>query len=150
MLLQPRRDYYAIAAALDRYYLIGHLNPHTKNRNKWVSLRLQEQQINRRRWWLVRSTRCEENDWNKTTGSGWCFLSQTARWRPTAFFRHVQLFCFVRFPRPVLSLTYHLVTNARRKTKPMRVSFRRLRVVFCEAKRCYISLATHSERSEHW
>ena len=34
MLLQPRRDYYAIAAALDRYYLIDHLIPSLRNRSE--------------------------------------------------------------------------------------------------------------------
>ena len=84
-----------IAATLDgitirvQLHLIGII------RNEWVLLPLQGQQINRRRWWLVRSTRCEGNDWNKTTGSWWCFLSQTARWRPTALFLNIPFFCFV-------------------------------------------------------
>ena len=34
MLLQPRRNYYAIAAALDRYYLLDHLTPYIKNRSE--------------------------------------------------------------------------------------------------------------------
>ena len=32
VLLQPRRDYYAIAATLDRCYLIDHLIPSLRNR----------------------------------------------------------------------------------------------------------------------
>ena len=105
----------------------------SKYRSEWVSLRLQEQQINRHRWWLVRSTRCEGNDWNKTTGSWWCFLSQTARWRTTAFLT----FCVRRSHQ----LSNHLVANGGRKVEPTQIY---------KAKLCHISLSPYSERSTHW
>ena len=113
------------------------------NRSEWVSLRLQEQQINRHRWWLVRSTRCEGNDWNKTTGSWWCFLSQTARWRSTSLLN-------VCIRRRNQLMTNHLVANGSRKTEPTQLGpCCCQRFVLYKAKLCHMSLSPYSEGSKH-